>query len=170
MVLSHARTRTSSSSSPLSFARSACLPACLPLFLSLSRFLFLPLYRFLFRIGLLLDLDTPAALGLGCCWTWAHRRLFGHGGTIAEWLVGPLLPCISPLHNDKASKIRAGLPPQHTKVLSALFFLSFLNQIKHITQATSMRRFRLCVAAAVVACALPTDASWASAGKCLAWL
>ena len=33
-----------------------------------------------------------------------------------------------------------------------------------------MRRFRLCVAAAVVACALPTDASWASAGKCLAWL
>ena len=141
-MLSHARTRTSSSSSPLSFARSACLPLFLSL--SLSRFLFLPLYRFLFRIGLLLDLDTPAALGLGCCWTWAHRRLFGHGGTIAEWLVGPLLPCISPLHNDKASKIRAGLPPQHTKVLSALFFLLFLNQIKHSNVYAPIPPLRCC--------------------------
>ena len=127
-MLSHARTRTSSSSSPLSFARSACLPLFLSL--SLSRFLFLPLYRFLFRIELLLDLDTPAALGLGCCWTWAHRRLFGHGGTIAEWLVGPLLPCISPLHNDKASKIRAGLPPTAHKSAQCSLFSFFFESDK----------------------------------------
>eukprot|EP00729_Bicosta_minor_P006327 gene6327-biopygen25913 len=55
------------------------------------------------RIGLLLDLDNGGTLtmyleGKPC-------------GTIAEGLVGPLLPCISSYYKDKVVKIHGGLAP-----------------------------------------------------------
>eukprot|EP00729_Bicosta_minor_P032577 gene32577-biopygen31381 len=57
------------------------------------------------RIGLLLDLDNGGTLTMH----WEGKPC----GTIAEGLVGPLLPCISSIWDGKVVKIHGGLaPPQ----------------------------------------------------------
>ena len=57
------------------------------------------------RIGLLLDLDNGGTLTM----YWEGKPC----GTIAEGLVGPLLPCISSYYEGKVVKIHGGLaPPQ----------------------------------------------------------
>ena len=53
------------------------------------------------RIGLLLDLDNGGTLTM--YWEGKPR------GTIAEGLVGPLLPCISSYYEGKVVKIHGGL-------------------------------------------------------------
>eukprot|EP00729_Bicosta_minor_P000263 gene263-biopygen6975 len=55
------------------------------------------------RIGLLLDLDNGGTLTM----YWQGKPC----GTIAEGLVGPLLPCISSLLKDRVIKIHYGLAP-----------------------------------------------------------
>eukprot|EP00729_Bicosta_minor_P019815 gene19815-biopygen7554 len=55
------------------------------------------------RIGLLLDLDNGGTLTM----YWQGKPC----GTIAEGLVGPLLPCISSLYEGKVVKIHGGLAP-----------------------------------------------------------
>eukprot|EP00729_Bicosta_minor_P006286 gene6286-biopygen22853 len=55
------------------------------------------------RIGLLLDLDNGGTLTM----YWEGKPC----GTIAEGLVGPLLPCISSYYKDKVVKIHGGLAP-----------------------------------------------------------
>eukprot|EP00729_Bicosta_minor_P001063 gene1063-biopygen18714 len=55
------------------------------------------------RVGLLLDLDNGGTLTM----YWQGKPC----GTIAEGLVGPLLPCISSYRKDKVVKIHGGLAP-----------------------------------------------------------
>ena len=55
------------------------------------------------RIGLLLDLDNGGTLTM----YWQGKPC----GTIAEGLVGPLLPCITSVRKDKVVKIHGGLAP-----------------------------------------------------------
>eukprot|EP00729_Bicosta_minor_P001051 gene1051-biopygen18702 len=55
------------------------------------------------RVGLLLDLDNGGTLTM----YWQGKPC----GTIAEGLVGPLLPCISSYFKDKVVKIHGGLAP-----------------------------------------------------------
>ena len=57
------------------------------------------------RIGLLLDLDNGGTLTM----YWEGKPC----GTIAEGLVGPLLPCITSGYEGKVVQIHGGLaPPQ----------------------------------------------------------
>eukprot|EP00729_Bicosta_minor_P001907 gene1907-biopygen20736 len=55
------------------------------------------------RVGLLLDLDNGGTLTM----YWQGKPC----GTIAEGLVGPLLPCTSPCYAGKVVKIHGGLAP-----------------------------------------------------------
>lgn len=134
-MLSHARThahaRARARLHPRLLSRSLALPACLSFFLFLV-FSFSPSIVFSF--------------GLGCCWTWAHRRLFGHGGTIAEGLIGPLLPCISPLHNDKAFKILhpGRLTTTHKSAQCSLFSFFFESDKNIIIHHAAIPPLRCC--------------------------
>lgn len=59
-----------------------------------------------FRIGLLLDLDNGGMLTM----YWKGRPC----ETIADGLVGPLLPCTTPCWAAKVGKIRGGRAPPPT--------------------------------------------------------
>ena len=63
------------------------------------------------RVGLLLDLDNGGTLTMYLDNTPC--------GTIAEGLVGPLLPCVASYHEGQEVAIKGGFVPAAVKVLTA---------------------------------------------------